>query len=51
MSNQPTRMDKQDARQGRSGVGVRNVLIGGLALVIVAFVIVYFVLRAMPVHN
>lgn len=51
MSNQPTRLDKQDARQGRSGVGVRNVLIGGLVLVIVVFIILYFVLRAMPVHN
>ena len=42
MSEQPTRLDQQDARQGRSGVGVRNVLVGGLVLVIVAFAAVYF---------
>ena len=46
MSERPTKLNLQDARQGKSGVGVRNVLIGGLTLVIVAFVVLYFVLRA-----
>ena len=46
MSNQPSKLEKTDARQGRSGVGVRYVLIGGLALVIVAFIIVYAIGRA-----
>lgn len=40
MSQIPTRKDKVQASQGKSGVGVRYVLIGGLVLVIVAFVIV-----------
>lgn len=43
MSEKPTRLDQQDARQGRSGVGVRNVLIGGLVLIIVAFAAVYII--------
>jgi hypothetical protein len=51
MSNEPTQLDKQDARQGKRGLGVRNVLIVGLVLVCVAFAIVYFVMRAMPVHQ
>ena len=51
MSNRPTQLDKQDASQGKRGVGVRYVLVGGLVLVIVAFVIVFFVMRAMPVHQ
>lgn len=46
MSERPTRVDQQDARQGKSGVGVRNVLVGGLVLVIVAFVVLYFILKA-----
>ena len=45
MSKIPTRLDQQDARQGKTGVGVRNVLVGGLILVVVAFVVIYFVLR------
>lgn len=36
MSDRPTRVDKTDARAGRSGVGVRYVLIGGLILVVLA---------------
>ncbi|WP_237480406.1 hypothetical protein [Lichenibacterium dinghuense] len=40
MSERPTRLDKTDARAGKSGVGVRYVLIGGLVLVIVAFILV-----------
>jgi hypothetical protein len=45
MSDQPTRVEKTEARQGKSGVGVRYVLIGGLVLVIVLFAIVYGVLK------
>lgn len=46
MSERPTKLNLQEARQGKTGVGVRNVLIWGLILVCVAFVILYFVLRA-----
>jgi hypothetical protein len=44
MSERPTRIDKTEARAGKSGLGVRYVLIGGLALVIVIFVILAIVL-------
>ncbi len=44
MSDGPTRIDPTGAKQGKSGLGVRYVLIGGLALVIVIFVILAFVL-------
>ena len=37
MSDRPTKLEKTEARQGRAGLGVRYVLIGGLILVIVAF--------------
>ncbi|MDX7952275.1 hypothetical protein P7D22_13940 [Lichenihabitans sp. Uapishka_5] len=50
MSEKPTRLDQQDARQGKSGVGVRNVLIGGLVLVIVAFVVIFVVMSYMSGH-
>jgi hypothetical protein len=50
MSERPTRVDQQDVRQGKTGVGVRNVLVGGLILVIVAFVAVYFILKATSGH-
>jgi hypothetical protein len=36
-------LDKQDARQGATGQGVRYVLIAGLLLAIVAMVVLYFV--------
>ena len=45
MSERPTLVDKTDARQGKAGVGVRYVLIGGMALVIVIFVVLFVVLR------
>ncbi|MCW6507193.1 hypothetical protein [Lichenifustis flavocetrariae] len=45
MSKIPTSLDQQDARQGKTGVGVRNVLVWGLILVVVAFVVIYFVLK------
>ena len=51
MSQTPTKIDKTDASQGKTGVGVRKVLIGGLVLVIVAFVAIYFILNAMPVNQ
>ena len=44
MSERPTRIDKTDASGGKTGVGVRYVLIGGLALVIVVFAILAVVL-------
>ena len=50
MGDQPTRMDQQDARQGKSGVGVRNVLVGGLILVIVAFVVIYVIMSFTTGH-
>ncbi|UDL95039.1 MULTISPECIES: hypothetical protein [Lichenihabitans] len=40
MAEDPIRVDKVEARQGKSNVGVRYVLIGGLVLVILAFIIV-----------
>lgn len=46
MNERPTKLDLQEARQGKTGVGVRQVLIWGLILVILAFVILYFVLRS-----
>ncbi len=45
MSERPTKVDLQDARQGKTGLGVSKVLVWGLILVCVAFVILYFVLR------
>jgi hypothetical protein len=42
MSEIPIRKDQTDARQGKTGLGVRYVLAGGLILVIVAFALVYF---------
>lgn len=44
MSERPTRLDKTEASAGQSGLGVRYVLIGGMALVIVVFIILAFVL-------
>ena len=41
MSDRPTRIDPTGAKQGRSGLGVRYVLIGGLVLVILAFILVW----------
>ena len=41
MSDTPTKIDKTEARQGRSGLGVRYVLIGGLVLVIAVFNAIY----------
>jgi hypothetical protein len=45
MSNTPNRLDKTEARQGKSGLGVRYVLIAGLVLVIVAFAVVWMLTR------
>ena len=45
MSDRPTRVDKTEARQGKTGVGVRYVLIGGMTLVIVIFIVLFIVLR------
>jgi hypothetical protein len=44
MSERPTRIDPTEAKQGKTGLGVRYVLIGGLALVIVIFIVLAFVL-------
>jgi hypothetical protein len=51
MSERPTKLDRVDARQGRSGLGVSKVLGWGLVLIVVIFVVLFFVLRAMPVHQ
>jgi hypothetical protein len=51
MSERPTKLDRVDARQGRSGLGVSRVLAWGLVLIVVIFVVLFFVLRAMPVHQ
>ena len=45
MSDRPTKVEKTEARQGKSGLGVRYVLIGGLVLVIVAFLAVYILAK------
>lgn len=45
MSNQPSKIEKTEARQGKAGVGVRYVLMGGTALVIVAFAVVWLLSR------
>ena len=50
MSEKPTRLDQQDARQGKTGVGVRNVLVGGLVLVVVAFAAIFVVMSYMSGH-
>lgn len=44
MSERPTRLDKTAASAGKTGVGVRYVLIGGLALVIVLFIVIALVM-------
>jgi hypothetical protein len=44
MSERPTRLDKTDASGGKTGLGVRYVLIGGLVLVIVLFAVIALVM-------
>ncbi len=41
MNDRPIKVEKTDARQGKSGVGVRYVLIGGLALIVIAGILIY----------
>ncbi len=41
----PIEIDSKRARGGRRGIPVLYMLIGGTALVIIAFLIIYFVLR------
>lgn len=41
MSETPIRKTETSARQGKTGLNVRYVLVGGLILVIVAFALVY----------
>ncbi len=45
MNEQPIKLDKTDARQGKSGLGVRYVLFGGLILVVLAFLVIQFVMK------
>ncbi len=45
MSDQPSKIEKTEARQGKAGVGVRYVLMGGTALIIVAFALVWIFSR------
>ena len=35
----------EDARQGRTGVGMRYVLVGGIILALIAWVIIAFLVR------
>ena len=44
MSERPTRLSKTEVSAGKSGVGVRYVLIGGMVLIVAAFVILALVL-------
>lgn len=44
MSERPTRITKTEASAGKSGLGVRYVLIGGMTLVIVIFIVLAYVL-------
>jgi hypothetical protein len=41
---EPVVLPAREARQGTWGTPVRNVLIGGLLLVIIAFAVIYFVM-------
>ena len=41
MDEIPIKVDKTDATQGKTGLGVRYVLIAGLILALIAFVIVW----------
>jgi hypothetical protein len=43
--NDPVQIDAEKARQGRTGVGVRYVLLGGIVLVLAAWAIIEFVVR------
>lgn len=45
MIDRPTQVEKTEARQGKAGVGVRYVLIGGLTLIIVAGIVIYAFVR------
>jgi hypothetical protein len=45
MSEIPTRIDKTDARQGKTGLGVRYVLFGSLILIILAGIVIYTFVR------
>ena len=45
MAERPIKVDQTDVRQGKTGVGVRYVLGGGLILVIVIFAIVFLVMK------
>jgi hypothetical protein len=41
-ADEPVVIPAREARQGTRGGPVRNVLIAGIALVVVAFVVIYF---------
>ncbi len=45
MSDRPTKIEKTDARQGKAGLGVRYVLIGGLVLIILAGIVIFMTVR------
>ena len=45
MDDRPTKIEQTDARQARTGVGVRYVLIASLVLVVVALLTVFLVVR------
>ncbi len=41
MTEQPIKLEQTDARQGKTGLGVRYVLMGGLALIILAGIVIF----------
>ena len=41
MDDRPTRIDQTDARQARTGLGVRYVLGFSLALIVIAGILIY----------
>ena len=45
MSERPTRIDQTSAKGGKSGMGVRYVLVISLVLIVVILAIVFFVMR------
>ena len=45
MSDTPERVEKDDARQGKAGLGVRYVLMGGLALIVLAGIFIFMFVK------
>lgn len=43
MVDKPIKLEKTEARQGKGGLGVRYVLAGGTALIIIAFAVIWLI--------